>query len=181
MKIRKSLARLTAVLLVGMGTLVATQTPALAVAVALPSGARGSASYTFDAAANTLSLTVSAGTLPSNYCLTLFLDPSRVGGVGEEGSHYDIRAVRTCRSNTSRASGLQREGSTYGVDLTGINKLSTCYGPLNTAGTCRHTTGSLTGVNHNFNSHMECTRAWTRAANGSEFYFSGGSPTDCNG
>ena len=139
----------------------------------------GSGNYSVDTAKDTLSLTVYANTMADGKCLTVYVDVTRAIGVGGEGDHYDMRAVRTCRSNSSRSSGLLREGKREKIDITGINKLSICYGPLNQTGTCHHYKNWLQGVNPKFSRNNKCVRAWTMAKNGRTFYFDGGKSKDC--
>jgi hypothetical protein len=187
MKFKKLLANVSVALLVSAGAVLGLQSPTLAAGgyVNGPNnGQWGYGWYAVDEAANQLSVSVYPSNLAAGYCLTTYLDISRnpgPSGSETEGSHYDIRAARSCQSNVMRASGLQHEGSTYGIDITGVNKLSVCYGPLNQMGTCRHIIGSLSGVDPSFNSTKECSRAWTRAANGDTFYFHGYDPTECDG
>jgi hypothetical protein len=135
---------------------------------------------TVDYAAEKLALSVSPQGLATGWCLTTYLDISRASSEG--ASHYDIRAARSCQANAARASGWQLEGQYHGINITGINKMSICYAPLNvtpTSSQCRHYIGSLSGVNHNFNSNNMCTRAWTKNSSGTNFYFSGGDPKSC--
>ena len=145
-----------------------------------PNG-RGSGYYHVDFTNNNLALSATALTLQPGYCVTTYLDIVRQADVpADSDTHYDIRAARTCQSNSARSSSMQYEGSTYGINITGINKLSVCYGPLNQVGTCNHIIGALSGVDANFDSNNMCSRAWTRAANGDPFYFGAGDPTECD-
>jgi hypothetical protein len=145
-----------------------------------PNG-RGSGYYHVDYTNNNLALSATALTLQAGYCVTTYLDIVRQPNVpAGSDTHYDIRAARTCQSNTARSSSMQYEGSTYGINITGINRLAVCYGPINTIGTCNYIIGDLTGVDEDFNTHNMCSRAWTKASNGDIFYFGAGDPTDCD-
>ena len=85
------------------------------------------------------------------------------------GTHYDARAARTCQSNSQRASGYQYEGSTYGINITGVQKVAICVGALNTTGTCRVYEGDLAqiqAINPESSNANKCVRWWSRNSSG---------------
>lgn len=138
---RPLLASAAAGLLTALGVVVGLAAPAQAAvltgSLTPPSGLGGSGFYSVDTSANTLYVSVNAGNMASGYCMTVYIDIARTGGVPSgSGTHYDARAARTCQPNSQRYSGTQYEGSTYGTDITGVQKLAICYAPLNQTGTC---------------------------------------------
>lgn len=175
-------------MITAVGAVVGVATPAQAAVITgsldPPGTLAGSGFYSVDTSANTLTLSVNAGAMAAGYCMTVYVDPSRTPSIpAGSGSHYDARAVRTCQPYSQRASGLQYEGSTYGVDLTGVNKVGICYGTNNTTGTCRLYNGTtleeIRSINPAASSSNYCTRFWSRAASGSDYYFSAGNPVQC--
>jgi hypothetical protein len=177
-------AKVMAVLAVSALAVFGLQAPALAASGTIypPAGIGGSGYWTVDYTADKFALSVTPGNLAAGWCLTTYLDLSRVTDSGGDGTHYDINAARSCQAGGGRSSSWQYDGDTYGININTINKLSICYAPLNvtpTAANCNHIIGSLSGVDHSFNSNKTCSRAWTKAANGDNFYFSGGSRTEC--
>lgn len=153
------------------------QSPALAASGTLymPTGA-GYGTYNVNTTNDTLTLSATSGTLSAGQCVTMWVDIKRDSG-SPEGSHYDIRAARTCRSNTTMSVGIQYEGSTYGTNITGINKLAICRGNNNTLNGCHATLGSVSTVNPV--APNTCARFWVRNADNSTSYYGGGKVNDC--
>lgn len=186
--IKKLLAGLTATVVTTFVALTLSSTPAQAAVITgsltPPTGWTGSGFYSVDTTANTLYLSVNAGNLNSGQCMTVYLDIARAANVpAGSGTHYDARAARTCQSNSQRYSGTQYEGSTYGINITGVQKVAICVGALNTTGTCRVYTGTLAqiqAIDPESSSANTCVRWWSRNSSGTDLYFSGGTPTSCS-
>lgn len=178
MRISKSLGALVAGLFTMAAVVFGLQSPAMAASGTLymPTGA-GYGTYNVDTANDTLTLSATSGTLASGQCVTMWVDIKRNSG-NPEGSHYDIRAARTCRSNTTMAVGIQYEGSTYGTNITGINKLVICRGANNTNNGCYATLGSISTVNPVAGN--TCGRFWVRNANNTTSYYGGGAVNKCD-
>jgi len=184
--------RVLATVLVGflatLGTVVGLAAPAQAAvltgSLTPPSGLGGSGFYSVDTSANTLYISVNAGNMASGYCMTVYIDISRTGNVPSgSGTHYDARAARTCQPNSQRYSGTQYEGSTYGTDITGVQKLAICYGPLNQTGTCHVYIGTLSqiqAINPVSSSTDYCTRFWSRNSSGTNLYYGAGNVFSCS-
>ncbi|MBB4743995.1 hypothetical protein BJY16_007454 [Actinoplanes octamycinicus] len=187
--IRKFLAGLTATAVATFAALTLTSTAAHADpdyygSLTPPAGWSGSGFWSVDTVTDQLYLSVNAGALNSGQCMTVYLDIARQANVpAGSGTHYDARAVRTCQSNSQRASGYQLEGSTYGINITGVQKVAICVGALNTTGTCRVTRGTLAqiqAIDPESSSANTCVRWWSRNSSGTNLYFSGGTPTSCS-
>jgi len=154
------------------------QSPAMAASGTLymPTGA-GYGTYNVNTTNDTLTLSATSGTLSAGQCVTMWVDIKRDSG-NPEGSHYDIRAARTCRSNTTMSVGIQYEGSTYGTNITGINKLVICRGANNTNNGCHATLGSISTVNPVAGNL--CGRFWVRNADNTTSYYGGGAVNKCD-
>lgn len=182
MKLRRSFAAavvaVTAVATVGFAS--PANAAVLSGNMTPPSGISGYGYYSVDTGANKLYISVDAGNMSSGNCLTVYLDIARKANVpGGSGTHYDARAVRTCQSNSFHTSSWQLEGSTYGIDITDVQKVGICYGRLNQLGTCHVYKGSLSSVNPESSSDNKCTRFWSKNSSGSTFYFNAGNVFSC--
>lgn len=148
-----------------------------------PKGVEGSGWYAVDTTKDTLDLHVTAGKLKKGYCLTVYVDIARKANVpAKSGTHYDARAVRSCQAHGYRGAGVQHEGSTYGIDVTGVQKVAICYGKNNTIGTChiyKGTEGQIKSIHPQASSKDKCTRFWSRSAAGKNYYFSAGNVFSC--
>ncbi len=186
--IRRFLAGLTAAAVATFAALTLTSMPAHAAVITgsltPPAGWSGSGFYSVDTTADTLYVSVNAAALNAGQCMTVYVDVARATGVPSgSGSHYDARAARTCQPYSQRYSGTQYEGSTYGINITGVQKVAICVGALNTTGTCRVYTGTLAqiqSINPESSNDNKCVRWWSRGSGGGDYYFSGGTPTSCS-
>lgn len=179
---KKVLSALTVSMLAAMALVFGIQSPALATVysgtIYVPSG-DGYGTYNVNDSTETLSLSATSGALAVGECVTMYVDITRTGGT-PEGTHYDIRAARTCRPWTTMSVGVQTEGGTYGTNITGVNKISVCRAGYNTIGTnCYHHVGALSGVNPAVGNL--CSRYWVRFSDNSTGYYSGQKPWLCNG
>lgn len=192
MNIRRIVAAAVIALTASVTVVVAGQAPALAVdasgnpALAGPGG-RGTGGYYIDYDNNTVAVNVAANSLELGKCLTLYLDSSRSTGVLEPGGsnvHLDPWIVRSCKSNTGRASGTQYVGSTYGVDLIRpLKTLAVCYGTDYTLGTCNVYAGSmehLGDMEHEMAPGMTCGTGYKVTATGGVYIYDTHHPTRCD-
>jgi hypothetical protein len=128
-----SLVRWIGIVCAVSGLLIALpNSPALAVGEASGTGSitfgpEGSGTVTWNAASRTVTITTKAGALAGK-CLTTWFD-WYTNGAG----HYDARAVRVCRSNTSFSHTWSGENS----KVAGVQKLAVCYGANNQSGSCK--------------------------------------------
>gem|GEM_PF-6356551 len=143
-------------------------------------GGHGYGTYNVNTANNTITLTATAYTsLAAGQCVTMYVDITRTANVpAGSGTHYDIRAARTCVAGTTMSVGIQYEGSTYGTDITGINKLGVCESVSTQLGTCYVPVGSISSVNPTFGN--TCTRMWRwKSASPGYDYASAGNVFNC--
>ena len=142
----------------------------------------GKGLYKVDNTAGTLEMALTTyDTLPAGQCVTLYVDISRTPNVPSgHGSHYDIRAIRNCQAGSYRSSGVQYEESTYGIEITGVQKVAMCVGPINQMGNCNQLIDNIEGTDPVFDSNATCSRSWTRNSSGTNFYWSGGDPRHCD-
>jgi hypothetical protein len=149
-RIATTAAALGAALLVTVSPAQATPTTTQAegpvsptLAVGEPSGQsridfppHGSGTVTWDAKTKTVTITTDTKEL-NGQCLTTWFDWAT-----NDGSHYDARAVRVCKSNTSRSHTWREQSN----KVSGMHKLAVCYGPNNKKGTCKWDPGSVRSV-----------------------------------
>jgi hypothetical protein len=184
---KKFLAGLTAAVVATFTALTLTSTAAHAAPITRsltpPTGWTGSGFISVDTANDWLYVSVNAGALNPGQCMTVYVDVARQANVPSgSGTHYDARAARTCQPYSQRYSDYQYEGSTYGINITGIQKAAICVGALNTTGTCRVYDGTLAAIqaiNPESSSANKCVRWWSRNSSGTNLYYNGGTPTQC--
>lgn len=176
MRNKRPLATLLATVLMVVGFLFGISSPAMASSGTIYTpGGHGRGTWNVNTTNETLTLSATAySNLPAGRCVTMYVDIARASGVpAGSNSHYDARAARTCTPGKTMSVGIQYEGSTYGINITGINKLGVCESQPTQLGTCFEPVGSLSSVNPNPGN--PCTRfwVWKSTSPGYNYYWAG--------
>lgn len=184
---RKSLSTLLTVVLVMGASVFGIQSQAVAAVhkgtLYMQSG-DGYGTYTVNDGTDTVSLSVHSGALGTDECLSMYVDITRTGGK-PEGTHHDILVARTCVPWSAVSVSAQNLRS-YGVNVTGVNKLAVCRGTNKSRtdrGLCNNPTadrptGKITTVN--VVAGNPCGRFWVRDKQGVVIHYSGGKPWRCD-